>query len=138
MSGRDFKFPPSVNGVLLSKVGDDKITVPFSQPGVLATGTGKFRWYNDTGATLTFVAVRASADTAPTGATITIDVNKDGTTIYTTQGNRPAIAISGNTIKSTNPDVTTIADGSYLSVDIDQIGSTIPGSDLSVTIVMKR
>jgi hypothetical protein len=32
--------------------------------------------------------------------------------------------------------VTTIADGSYLTVDIDQIGSTDPGADITVGVVM--
>jgi hypothetical protein len=99
-----------------------------------------FRWYNDTGRTLTFTAARASVTTAPTGATILVDVNVNGTTCFvaTSQANRPTIAISGNTNKTTTFDsITTIADGSYLTVDIDQVGSTIAGSDLTVVIWMK-
>jgi hypothetical protein len=63
-------------------------------------------------------------------------VNKNGTTIFTTQANRPTIAISGNTDESGVPDVTALADGDYLEVDIDQIGSTVAGSDLTVQIYM--
>lgn len=109
---------------------------PFSYAGSLSVGTGKFRLYNDCGDTLNIRAVRTTVTTVPTGASIICDINKNGTTIFTTQGNRPTIAISGNTSgKVTNMDVTTLADGDYLTVDIDQIGSTIPGADLSVQIL---
>jgi hypothetical protein len=115
--------------------------VTFAKAGTVATTTESTaaRWYNDTGRTLTFVSARASAVTAPTGASLKVDVNVDGTTCFvaTSQVNRPTIAISGNTNKTTTFDsITTIADGSYLSVNIDQIGSTVAGSDLTVTIVM--
>jgi hypothetical protein len=112
-----------------------RVLFPFSRAGVLTTGVGAFRIYNDTGATLTIKAVRTSVGTVPTGAAIICDINKNGTTIFTTQGNRPSIAISGNTSgKVTNMDVTSLADGDYLTVDIDQIGSTIAGADLTVQI----
>jgi hypothetical protein len=35
-------------------------------------------------------------------------------------------------------DVTAVASGDYLTVDIDQIGSTVAGSDLNVIIRFKR
>lgn len=107
----------------------------FSSNGTLAVTTGKHRLYNDSGATWTILAVRASVGTAPTGSSAIVDVNVNGTTIFTTQGNRPTIAASSNTSgKVTNMDVTTVADGSYLTVDIDQIGSTITGSDMTVQV----
>lgn len=109
---------------------------PFSMSGTLATGAGTYRIYNDTGATLTIRAVRASVGTAPTGAAIIVDVNVNGTTIFTTQSNRPTIAISGNTSgKVTNMDVTSIADGSYFTVDLDQVGSTVAGANLTVQVL---
>ncbi len=104
----------------------------FRVDGTLTVATGKFRLYNDTGVTLTIRAVRATVNTAPTGAAIRVDVNKNGTTIFTTQGNRPNIAVSTNTSKVTNMDVTTIADGEYLTADVDVIGSTVAGADLIV------
>lgn len=102
--------------------------------GALTTRIGQSRWYNDTGRTLTVTAIRIAVGTSPTGAAILVDVNKNGTTMYTTQGNRPTVAISGNTQKATQPDVLTVADGDYLTIDIDQVGSTIAGSDLSLTV----
>jgi hypothetical protein len=110
---------------------------PFSQAGTLATGVGKFFLYNDTGYAMTIIAVRVRVNTAPTGATLIIDVNKNGTTIYTTQANRPTVAISGTTVKSTNPDVTSLADGDNLSIDIDQVGSTVAGADMTVAVIAR-
>lgn len=84
----------------------------------------------------TIVKVITYVDTAPTGASLIVDINKNGTTIFTTQSGRPEIAISGNTADSATPDITALAQDDRISVDIDQVGSTIPGgSDLLVTIV---
>lgn len=109
---------------------------PFSRAGTLAVAVGTHRLYNDSGATLTIKAVRASVGTAPTGAgsSVTIDVNINGTTsIFTT---RPTIAAGSNTSgKVTTFSTTTISDGSYFTVDIDTVGSTTPGSDLTVQIL---
>jgi hypothetical protein len=112
------------------------IAFNLSYTGTLAVTTGAHRLYNDTGGTLTIQGIRTSCGTAPTGASVLCDFNIDGTTIFSTQGNRPAVAISGNTSgKVTNFDTTTIANGSYFTVDIDQVGSTIPGANLTAQIL---
>lgn len=107
----------------------------FSSTGSLMVEAGSHRLYNDSGAPWQILSVRASVGLAPTGASLIIDINIDGTTIFTTQANRPTIAASGNTSgKVINMDVSTVPVNSYLTVDIDQIGSTIAGSDLTVQI----
>jgi hypothetical protein len=111
-------------------------TYTYSISGNVATGTGTFRLYNDSGGPLTIRSVRATVGTAPTGATLIADVNIDGTTIFTTQANRPTIAVSTNTILRTNMDVTSFPNGSYLTVDIDQIGSTVTGANLVVQVTV--
>lgn len=104
--------------------------------GTAAVTTGKARWYNRTGRTLTLVGAWVAANTQPTGAAILADVNKNGTTVFTTQGNRPTVAVSTNGGGlSATPDVTSLADGDYLTVDIDQIGSTVAGADVTVGVV---
>ncbi len=103
--------------------------------GILVTATSSVRYYNDTGRTLTIGAVRASVGTAPTGSSVIVDVNKNGTTIFTTQGNRPTIAASAVTSgKVTTMNVTSLADGDYLTVDVDQVGSTVAGANLTVQV----
>lgn len=109
--------------------------LPYSYLGTLSVATGTFRLYNDGSTTWTIAGVRASVGTAPAGASIIIDIKVNGTTIFTTQANRPTIAAASNTSGNvTNMDVTTVAAGNYLTVDIAQVGSTTAGSDLSVQV----
>jgi hypothetical protein len=113
------------------------IVAAFTHSGELAVGAGTYTYYNDTGRTLQIVSVRASVGVAPTGAAVIVDVHLNGTTIYTTQANRPTIAVSTKTVKSTNPNVTAWPDGQAVTVDIDQIGSTIKGAGLVVQITAR-
>ena len=73
--------------------------------------------------------------TAPTGAEIIIDVNKNGTTLFTTQSARTTV-VAGDYDSGAEdvPDVVAVAAGQYLTVDIDQVGSSVAGSDLTVLI----
>lgn len=107
----------------------------FSFPGSLSLYTGQGRVTNLTGRTLTIQTIFASVGTAPTAASIIINVRKNGTTLYTTGANKPKILGNSYSIVSTNMDVTTFAPDDYLTVDIEQIGSTIAGSDLTVQVV---
>ncbi len=107
----------NVGGVLV--VGTGLSEVPMLQPGRV-------------------VGVRARVSTAPTGAAILVDLDKNNVTMYTTQGNRPTIADaakdSGN---ATLPDIPEFVAGDYLSLNVDQIGSTIAGSDLVVQVLVE-
>lgn len=94
--------------------------------------------YAGTPTSITIKSIRAMVGTVPTGAAIIVDIHKNGTTIFTTQGNRPTIAISANDSgEVTNMDVTALAKGDYLTLDIDQVGSTIAGKDLVVSLEME-
>jgi len=110
--------------------------VTFVKSGDLVTGTGTFRFYAQYA--LTLVEMEISVATAPTGAAILVDLNKNGTTVFSTQSNRPTVAISGFVGTTTTFNTTTLADGDYLTVDIDQIGSTVAGADLIVAIRYNR
>lgn len=86
----------------------------------------------------TIVDVRAYAGvTAPAGSTAIFDVNKNGTTLFTTQGNRPTIADGGSASSTTLPDVTALAAGDRLSYDIDQIGSGTAGAGYMICVTAK-
>jgi len=79
--------------------------------------------------------VVAKVGTAPTGATLIVDINKNGTTIFTTQANRPTVAVSATAAAlAGQPDVTTFAAGDLLSIDIDQIGSSVAGANLALAL----
>lgn len=114
--------------------------VVFMQTGELSTAEDieNMRYYNNTGAALVISDVRCSVNTAPTGATILVDVNENGTTIFTTQSGRPTIAASGNTDVSDTPDDTSWADGNYLQIEIDQVGSSTAGSDLTCQVRVRQ
>jgi len=111
-------------------------TLTFSIPDVLTTGQKKQRLLAPCALTLT--KVRLVVDTAPTDANLIVDVHtgtEAGTTIFTTQGNRPTIVAAAKTGVSAAPDVTAIAEGDEFSVYVDQIGSTIAGSDLTIEVI---
>lgn len=110
--------------------GDERTT--------LTTGAGASRWYNRTGVTLAIAGVWVAADTVPVGSDLVVDVHKNGITVFTTQANRPKVAdgTSGGVLAV--PDVTTLADGDYLTFDIDAVGSGTPGGSLSGGVVVSH
>jgi hypothetical protein len=89
---------------------------------------------------ITVTDVVAYATTAPTGSTLIVDVHENGTTIFTTQSNRPTISAGANTstIAGSIED-TAIAANARVSFFVDQVGSTISGGDpLLITLKYKR
>jgi hypothetical protein len=102
----------------------------FSRSGTVTVGSGTFRWYNDSGRTVSITAVRASAGTAPTGAPLAVAVKKNGAAI---PGANASLAAGSNSAKNTVSGQT-VADGDYLTVDVTAVGSTVPGSDLVVQV----
>lgn len=89
--------------------------------------------------TLTIIKVKIVVKTKPTGAgsAVTVDVNKNGTTIFTTQDGRPSITVAGGLAidDSSTPDVTALAENDILTIDVDAIGGTVAGADLTVEVV---
>lgn len=110
----------------------------FTASGTLTTGSGDLRIYNRTARNLEIVAVYISVNTPSSGSDIIVDVNLNGTTIFTTQGNRPTITAGSYTGETTTIDVTAWNYGdNYLQVDVDQVGSGTAGADLTIHIVTK-
>lgn len=89
-------------------------------------------FYNDTDQPLYVQAVRATVGTAPTGTSLIVDVLNDGTTIYTTQANRPTIAISGTTALGGTAANNKLLPGKALTFTVAQIGNSVAGSDLVI------
>ena len=79
-----------------------------------------------------------SVDTAPTGANLVIDIHVNGTTIFTTQANRPTITAGNTSGDSVAPDVTAITAGQKVTLEIDTVGSTYGGKNLSVLVRTRR
>lgn len=104
----------------------------FTHPGTLSVYTGKSRFYCPIG--FEIGAILVSVGTPPVGSALKVDVNRNGTTIFTTQANRPTITAGAYTDLSNTPDVGTVSAGDYITVDIDEVGSSFAGSDLTVVI----
>lgn len=84
---------------------------------------------------LTFDSVDLRAKTAPTGADLIVDININGSTIFS---NRPEIADGSNTgggsaVFSNN----TLSNGDVVTFDIDQVGSTESGQDLTASVYLR-
>lgn len=114
-------------------------TIVFHHAGVISAGTGVFE-VPIKGGTFDIVSVAARASTAPVGAStfLSFDVNKNGTTIYGTQGNRPIHASTSKDATVGAHSVTSVTTGDYLSVDVDAIGNTTPGSNAVLVIRLQR
>ncbi len=111
----------------------------FWYSGTLAVTNGLIRFYNLTGATLSFQKIHISVGTAPTGANIICDVNR-GTglseaTIFAA-GDRPTIIAGAKEGYSTTFATVNLADTYYLTFDIDQVGSIVAGTDLTFTVLL--
>jgi hypothetical protein len=103
----------------------------------LTTGTAKLTFRMPHAMTVT--AVRASVGTAPTGSTLVVDINEGGTTILSTKLSIDATEKTSTT--AATPAVisdTALADDAEITIDIDQIGSTIAGAGLKITLIGTR
>ena len=126
--------PAASQAYVDARAGGAPLLLPFGYAGIISVRTGVERIYNDTGRPLTIGTVRVSAGTGPVGQALIVDVHKNGTTIFSTQANRPKIADGQVTGTAPAPDTPVWGIGEYLTVDVDQVGTTTPGSNLTVTI----
>lgn len=84
---------------------------------------------------LTIEKAYLAIKTAPTGADLIIDINKNGTSIWSsTQANRVKITAGNTTGSQTSFDTTSLAEGDLLTIDVDQVGSTVSGADITIEL----
>lgn len=100
----------------------------------LTTGAAKVTFRMPYAFTLT--AVKASVNTAPTGAALTVDINEAGVSILST---KLTIDVSEKTSASAAAAAvisdTSLADDAEITIDIDTVGSTVAGAGLKVTLI---
>jgi hypothetical protein len=116
----------------------DVIVIPVGdESSALTTGTNRVRFRMPFAATL--LAVRANVNTAPTGSTLIVDVNEAGASVLGTKLSIDATEFSSTTAASaaTITD-SSLADDAEISIDIDQIGSTVAGAGLKVSLFVRR
>jgi hypothetical protein len=103
----------------------------------LTTGTAKVTFRAPYAFTLT--GVRSSVNTAPTGSTLIVDINEAGSTILSTKLSIDASEKTSTTAASAAViSDSAIADDAEITIDIDQIGSTIAGKGLKVVLIGTR
>lgn len=103
----------------------------------ITAGNGKVTFRMPFAMTLT--AVRASDSTAPTGSSIVIDINESGTTVLSTKLSIDATEKTSTTA-ATPPVISdsALADDAEMTIDFDQVGSTIAGVGVIVTLIGTR
>jgi hypothetical protein len=80
--------------------------------------------------------ITAYSETAPTGASILVDINKSGTDSIFSGVTRLTIAAGANAgnVTSFHAANSLLAAEDTLTIDLDQVGTTVAGADLSITI----
>jgi len=123
--------PPGPTGPASTAVNQ----IIFSKDGELAVETGNSRYRVITDQVVHGVYI--SVGTAPVGDDLIVDVNVNGSTIFSSPPTRPLILDGENTSELAIPTITALTEGDYITVDVAQVGSTTPGSDLTVQILFE-
>ena len=107
----------------VEKIANINKTIVFAVAGTLATGAN-VSFEIPAPMALRIANVYANVRTAPGNASVILDVNKNGVTIFSTQSLRPMIAPGSTTGISGIPNITTVAINDILSLDNDQVDGT--------------
>jgi hypothetical protein len=86
----------------------------------------------------TITSVTAAVGTAPGGTGIIVDLLKNGSTVFTNPVSRPTIPANLFVSAPAVPNITALVIGDYLTVNIVQVGSVSPGSDLCVVVAVAQ
>lgn len=118
----------------ITQLGDVTPTFIFPVPGSLIVGTSL------TAALivpkpLTIKKAYAYVKTAPVGASIITNILKNNASIWNaTPANKLSIADGVQSGSETSFDVTALSEGDILTLNVDQVGGTTAGSDLTVAL----
>lgn len=130
--------PVPYGGAGTLSIQDESLGVACSdETTALTTGVAKATFRMPFAMVLT--EVRASVGTAPTGASLIVDINEGGVSILSARLSIDATEKTSTT--AATPAVisdTALADDAEITIDIDQIGSTIAGAGLKVYLLGRR
>lgn len=107
-------------------------TALFSLPGQAFVEVGRLRFHFKQPSNI--LSVWAACNVAPTGADMIIDLNMNGVSVFANPTQRPLIPAGGNMSQEAIPTTILIPVDSYLTADIDQVGSALPGGDVTVMV----
>ncbi len=119
----------------VSPVGTTGATIPFA-PSVFLSGTLSVKVY-EAGwvAPVDFTLRDATGlvNTAPVGSSLIADVRVDGVSVFAQQADMVVIA-AGQTLDTSAKVDALVTAGSVLTFEVEQIGSTTPGADLTIVL----
>jgi hypothetical protein len=118
---------------LLAKTWQEAI-IYFSISGNLTVTTNAAPSWVFTWLTGRIVEVCGYVRTASTGADIIFDINKNGTTIWSTQVDRLTIAATTNMSIQSSFNTTALSQNDRLDLDVDQVGSGTAGADATILL----
>lgn len=120
-----------------SNVLETAIIACSDETTAITTGTAKVTFRMPWAATL--VAVKAGLTTAPTGSTFIADINKNGTTVLSTKLSVDVSEKTSYTAASAAViSVSAFAIDDEVTIDFDQVGSTIAGAGVKLTLFFTR
>lgn len=131
----DEDFPNVVYvGASPTEAGGNQV-ISFNRSNLLEVTQGQARFFFPSDAAL--IEITPGVSNAPEGSDIIIDVNLNDVSLFAPE-DRPRILENEVVGVGVSDFLTAIVDeGDYLTVDIDQVGSTTPGDFLTVTIVYR-
>ena len=92
-------------------------------------------FHNRASGDITFVEAELCVKTAPTGAALIVDLKVNGVSLWAlTPASQPTIADGDTEGQTVAFDTTTASLYDVLSMDVDQVGSGVAGSDLTVLL----
>jgi hypothetical protein len=126
------------SGLVPSALLTDVIVIPVGdETTALTAGTNKVKFRMPFSATL--LAVRDGVNIAPTGSPLIVDINEAGTSVLGTKLSIDATETSSTTAASAATIIdSSLADDAEISIDIDQVGSTVAGAGLKVYLFVRR
>jgi hypothetical protein len=113
--------------------------ITLSKAGAQTVAALPEKVYNPYDVGLKIKKVHISLGTAPTGASFVVDVKINGTSVFTNASDRPTITATNfqgsSTTFKTDVDASTVKPGQYVTAEVTQVGSSVAGSDLRVTVL---
>lgn len=132
----DITVDAAVTSILNAKIADKRALFQLGSGigGIMLVGNGSLTVANDIASPVitpkngSFTSMYSRVKTAPTGAALIGRVNKNGTLIAT-------FTIAASALNETQTGLNIpFSAGDYFALDITQIGSTVPGSNLTVVL----
>lgn len=133
-------------GIMPPERSEYNFVLTFSIPGSTIPQTGIARWVCEyTSAVIVGCRVSTGRGEPPAGTSVIVDVLKgtgvtpSPTTVYTTTGNRPSVAVGKEIGLRTIPDLRNLLEGDSLTVDLIQGDSaaTPTAADLTVNVFVR-